>query len=222
MEFTIANFVQSMREKMYSAFPFELEEINKKKHANRPGHIRDVAFMNNQVITLDENTLMFEIGNTYAEERYPYYHILETAPYIRKRGRATDKTKGSQARIEYRGKRDYEKVSFNGKTYSKEYARNVRGQRNRRGQVSHWATDYMGRDYFINREADAYENIHYQYIEKMLNNFVLDSLAVEFGLKRARTQSTGLEEEYQAQSFDEHSSLADMVSAMIDSFDEGE
>lgn len=76
-----------------------------------------------------------------------------------------------------------------------EYRRNVRGSRNRLSQVSHWATDYKGDKIFINRDSNSYLNEHYQYIEKMLDNVVLDTIALEFGLKRARTEKTGLEEE---------------------------
>lgn len=206
---------------MYKSFPFENEEINKKKHSNRLGHIRDTAFRNNPTTIIDENTYVFEIGNVFAEERYPYYHILENTPYIRKSGRATKKSRGSQAKVENLGQRNYEKINWNGKTYSKEYSKNVRGSRDRTSKVSYWATDYMGRDYFLNREANSYKNEHYLYIENMLNMFILDNLAREFGLKRMRTQLSDLEEDYKAQVSDEHSLLVDMVSEMMSSF-EGE
>lgn len=215
MEFDITSFTKRIRELMYEQFPFENEDINQKKHAKRPEHIKDVAFKNNETMRLDDNTLVFEIGNPYAEEKYPYYHILEDAPAIRKRDRGTARTKGSQDKVAVAGgKRDYGRIDFNGKTFSKEYSRNVRGERNRRSNVSRWARDYMGRDYYINRDANAYENVHYQYIEKMLNTNILDTVALEFGLKRGRTQSTGLGEEYQAQQ-DEENQLVNI----LDSFD---
>lgn len=221
MEFVLSAFVDSLRNEMYRSFPYEHKEINDVKHPNRIGHIRDVAFMNNAPTMLDENTYAFEIGNTYAEEKYPYYHILENAPYIRKRGRATTKSRGSQAKVENVGKRNYEKINWNGKTYSKEYAKNVRGSRDRTSKVSYWATDYMGREYFLNREANSYKNEHYLYIENMLNMFILDNLAREFGLKRMRTQLSGLEEDYMSQVSDEHNSLVSMITNAISSF-EGE
>lgn len=196
-EFSLDLFTTRLRDVIYNAFPYEREELNLKKHEDRPGHIRDVAFKNNETIRLDENTLVFEIGNTYAEERYPYYHILQDAPYIRKRGKATSKTRGSQARIEYLGARDYNAITWNGKTYSREYQRNVRGKRSRLSNVSHWATDYNGNKYFINRDANSYLNVHYKYIENIMN-FNLMYLAIEFGLKQKRTEITGLEEDYSA------------------------
>lgn len=213
-------FVDSLRNEMYRSFPYEHEEINAKKHPNRIGHIRDVAFMNNAPTILDENTYVFEIGNIYAEETYPYYHILENTPYIRKRGRATTKSRGSQAIVE-KGKRNYEKINWNGKTYSKEYTRNVRGSRDRTSKVSYWATDYMGREYFLNREANSYRNDHYLYIENMLNMFILDNLAREYGLIRKRTIDSGFEEDYMSQVSDEHDSLVSMITDAISSF-EGE
>ena len=201
MEYEINSFVNRLRELMYARFPYEDEEINKRKHKNRLGHIRDVAFMNNPVVYVDENTLYFDIGNTNAEEKYPYYHILEDAPFIRKRGKGTEKTKGSQAKVEVvGGKRDYGRVSWNGKTYSKEYSRNVRG--NRATLMRFNADRYInigGKEYRINKTANYYENTHYKYIEKMLNGGVNTTLASEFDMKLGRTESTGLEEEYQMQ-----------------------
>lgn len=77
------------------------------KHGEFNEEIRDVAFKNNQTIVVSENEYTFDIGNEYAEEHYPYYHILEDAPYIRKRDRGTAKTRGSQAKVEKLGDRNY-------------------------------------------------------------------------------------------------------------------
>lgn len=165
------------------------------KHGDYNEEIRDVAFKNNPTIMVSENEYTFDIGNEYSEEHYPYYHILEDAPYIRKRNQATAKTRGSQAKVEKLGDRNYSFPTWNGKTFTQEYRRNVRGKRSRLGKVSHWTTDYNGDKIFINRESNSYLNEHYQYIEKMLNNTILDQVALEFGLKRGRTENTGLEEE---------------------------
>lgn len=198
MEFTIDSFTQRLRELMYNRFPYENDEMNILKHKDRNEHIRDVAFKNNQTISVSENEKVFEIGNDYAEQYYPYYHILEDAPYIRKRDRATDKTKGSQAKVEKLADRDYNKVSFNGKTYTREYARNVRGKRSRLSNVSYWASDGNGDKIWINRESNSYLNTHYQYIERMMNTSILDTLAMEFNLKKARTEITTLKEDFEA------------------------
>lgn len=211
MEYSIGSFTTLLRQLMYDRFPRENQIINLLKHKKRPLHIRDVAFNDNPTIYSD-NEAIFDIGNERAEREYPYYHILEDAPIIRKRGKSTAKTRGSQATIEDLGKRDYGRVKWNGKTFSKEYARNVRGSRNRRASVSHWATDYMGNDIFINREANAYENVHYKYIEKMLNGGILDELATTFGLTRKRTVDTGLGEEYAMQVDEGESIIAAITS----------
>lgn len=195
MEYNITDFTTQLRNLMYARFPYEHDSINLQKHKKRPKHIRDIAFMENEVMNTGDTTI-FEIGNEQSESEYPYYHILEDSPVIRKRGRGTTKTKGTQEMIKEKGKRDYGYVYWNGKTFTKEYSRNVRGSRKRLSSVSHWTTDYMGNDLFINREANSYLNVHYQYIEKMLNNGILDEIATMFNLKRARTVNSGLVEEF--------------------------
>lgn len=215
MEYTISEFTELIREYLYGLFPEENELENQKRHIGRLGHIKDVAFKNNPTIRLDDNSLMFEIGNQYAEERYPYYHILQDAPYIHKRGKGTDKSKGSQAKVQDLGSRNYNKINWNGKTYSKEYAKNVRGSRNRDDKVSRWVNGK-----FVNREATEYLNVHYQYIDKILD-YSLPFVAQFYGMKLMRKSNTGLEEDYQAQVDDEHTNLLNMVSEMISSY-EGE
>ena len=197
MEFELATFTQTLRDKMYNMFPRlpgrGFNPNGKPKHGQYNEEIRDVAFKNNQTIQVNDDQFTFDIGNEYSETHYPYYHILEDAPYIRKRNKGSEKTRGSQAKVE-KGKRDYGVIKWNGKTFSKEYRKNVRGKRNRIGKVSHWATDYNGNSIFINRDSKEYLNEHYQYIEKMLDIITIE-LASEFNLKTARVQKTGLEED---------------------------
>lgn len=213
MEYTLGSFTKRLRELMYDNFPrLEGRGFNPSgtpKHGEHNEEIRDIAFMNNPTFMIDENTNAFEIGNDYAEEYYPYYHILEDTPYIRKRNKATDKTKGSQAKVEKRSQRDYNIISFNGKTFSREYARNVRGKRNRLDQVSHWVTSADGKQVFVNRESNSYLNEHYHYIEKMMSNVILDQLAIEFGMRSGRTQITSLQEDYEALN------IVDIINSMV-------
>lgn len=213
MEFTIQAFTNRLRELMYTRFPYEPDAIKQKKHKKTPLHIVDVAFWKNPVITIDENTLTFDIGNEESERTYPYYHILEDAPVIRKRGKGTAKTRGSQAKVEDKGKRDYNRVTWNGKTLTKEYSRNVRGKRLNLSKISSYVVDGNGEVKFINREANAYFNTHYHYIEKMMNEQgILDILANEFGLTRKRTQSTGLLEDFLSQGDNEPSIVEAVMS----------
>lgn len=214
MEFSLGSFTKRLRELMYDRFPNLPERgfnpNGTPKHGEHNQEIRDVAFMNNATYMIDENTNAFEIGNEFAEEYYPYYHILEDAPYIRKRGKGTSKTKGSQAEIKELSKRDYNIISFNGKTYGREYARNVRGKRDRLASVSHWTTDSRGHKMWVNREASSYQNTHYHYIEKMMNGGILEQLALEFGLQQKRTQITGLQEDYEAMN------IVDIINSMTE------
>lgn len=215
MEFTLQAFTNRLRELMYTRFPYEPDYIKQRKHKKTPLHIVDVAFWKNPVITIDENTLTFDIGNEESEKTYPYYHILEDAPVIRKRGKGTTKTRGSQAKVEDKGKRDYNRITWNGKTLSKEYSRNVRGKRLDLTKISHYVVDGNGEVKFINREANSYLNTHYHYIEKMMNEQgILDILASDFGLTRKRTQDTGLLGDFLAQ---EDNDL-DIVEAVMSHF----
>ena len=176
-------------------------QSDREKHKGRePLKLKDAVMssMANSTI-FAENEISFNIGNEQMEKTHPYYHILENAPVIRKRGKGTDKSRGSQAKIEDVGQRDYERVSFNGKTFTKEYAKNVRGKRNRIDNVTHFVSDSRGNRKMINREAGAYQNVHYMYIEKILDSGILNTIAEEQGLKVMRKSNTGLAEEYFAQ-----------------------
>ena len=204
MEFEINLFSNRLGELLLESnlFPFMFdEELDKAKHPKRnPLHLKqEVKNCFEETRVANENVITFDLGSEKLERIYPYYHILEDSPVIRKRGKGTTKTRGSQAKVENLGQRDYGRVSWNGKTFTKEYSRNVRGQRNRTTNVSHWFEDYSGNMVFVNRQSNAYENRHYHYIENILNGSVLDRLAMEFGLKRARTIDSGLGEEYSLQ-----------------------
>jgi hypothetical protein len=179
------------------------------KHGRYNEEIRDVAFLDNPTFMLDLDSNAFEIGNDYAEEHYPYYHILEDSPYIHKRDKATSKTQGSQAKVEKKSQRDYNIISFNGKTFSREYARNVRGKRNRNDRVTYWKTNNAGIRNKENPDAKEYLNVHYHYIENMMNNVILDQLALEFGMKVGRTKLTSLQEDYEALS------IVDIINSMV-------
>lgn len=151
----------------------------------------------NSSMTKIQDMVTFDIGNEQMEKTHPYYHILENTPYIRKKDRGTAKTKGSQAKVENLGHRDYERVEWNGKTFKKEYSKNIRGSRNRLDSVSHFITDSKGNRKMINRESSSYLNEHYRYIERILDSGILVTLAEEQGLKLApRKIDTGLAEEY--------------------------
>ena len=214
-EFSLAEFTQDIRDNLYTNFPYENDAIKDVKHKNTPFHIRDIAFGNIPSV-VQGNTIYFDIGNDYAEEYYPYYHILEDAEVIRKRGRGTKLSKGSQDKVDVAGgKRDYGRINFNGQTYSREYRKNVRGERSRSSKATYNIVGSDGRVYKVNKNANYYKNIHYHYIERILNN-VLPWIAQKYHLRMGRTEVTNLVDEYQTQESESR------IRAIFDSFDEGE
>ena len=212
-EFNIVEFTELLREYLYGFFPYEDDDTNIKRHPKRPLHIRDIAFMYLPYKTdLSRNMITFDIGSDYAEEYYPYYHILQDAPYIRKRNRSSVKTGGSQAKVMDLKSRDYGRVRFNGKTYSKEYDRNVRGERKK-------ITDHMtkfdykyGKTIKIERDTNSYPNIHYKYIDNILD-IVVPQVAIMYGGIYVGKHGTSLAVDYQAQE------LANWLEESIDSTD---
>jgi hypothetical protein len=198
-EFDLESFTNRLRELFYDNFPYgsKTNPSGSQKHPKAPEHIRDVAFMRIPIIrSLD--TYTFDIGNQVSEEKYPYYHILEDSQVIHIRNKGTKKSKGSQELISDKKARDYGLVKWNGKTYSQEYKKNVRGSRSRLGKARRVFVTNDGQVYKINENANIYENIHYHYIEKMIDK-AIPVLCQEFNMKQKRTQSTGLADEYQLQ-----------------------
>lgn len=210
-EFSLDKFSNDIRQSLYDNFPFESDDVKMIKHATKPLHIRDIAL--GLVRTNNEQSRIFEIGNDYAEENYPYYHILEDSEVIRKKGRGTTKSKGSQANVEILKDRDYGRVSFNGKTFSREYRRNVRGKRSLAEKATQRVVGADGVVYKINKDAAYYKNIHFNYIERILDN-TLPWLAQENGLRMGRTQLTDLEVDYDEQGYE------NLITNIIKSFEE--
>lgn len=220
MEYNLDAFFNSLISYIGSSplFPYmKDEELDEKKHPKRnPLHLKDAIFNNAQPIH-SLNSITFDIGNAGLETTHPYYHILEQAQVIRKRDRGTTKSRGSQAKVQNVASRDYDRVNWNGKTFTKEYRRNVRGSRSLIGKASRWEDDK-----FINREANYYANVHYRYIENILESGILDMLAAEFGMRRMRTKDSGLGEEYLLQeSMDYGTDEASNIVNILSSF-EGE
>lgn len=197
MEYSLDALVDLIRQSIYNNFPYDPNSKN--------GNIRDIAFMNNPLISVDFGTdpyRMFDIGNEFAERTAPYYHILQDAQVIRKSGRGTKRSKGSQAKVEEISKRDYGKVSFNekSKTFYQEYHKNIRGQRSKASSATRFIK-LDGKTIKINRDSDYYLNIHYNYIDKILDEN-LPIIAETLGLKLRRKIDTGLKEENDLQGID--------------------
>lgn len=201
-EFNITSFVDSLQDLFLNnpAMPLSTLyymdasgrlQLNSKKHPNRsPLHLKDAIRDSFKTTTIfADNSCSFDLGNERMEKFHPYYHILENTKYIRKRDLGTEKTRGSQAKIEDVSKRDYEIVRWNGKTFSKEYTRNIRGSRNRDNNVTRRYGNVL-----VKREGNSYLNDHYMYIERIIDG-INPLLAATYGLKLMRTQKTGLEDE---------------------------
>ena len=197
--------MEAMKSYMRLAFPYMQDDIlDEKKHKHRdPLHLKDAVFDNLVVVpSANGNVLTFDIGNETLEVTHPYYHILQDAQVIRKAHRGTTKSKGSQDLINDKGKRDYGRVSWNGKTYTKEYSRNVRGSRSLLEKASHWGTNGTSR-VWENKDANYYANVHYKYLDRMFDEGgIAQKLANDFGLKLASKKSTGLKEEFNTQLVD--------------------
>lgn len=223
MEFTVGNFVEKLRQVIYDNFPYESDEKTIEKHPKRPLHIRDIAFGYLPSFNQPDGSIYFDIGSDYAEEYYPYYHILEDSEVIHIKYKGTKGSKGSQDRISDKAARNYGKVSWNGKIFSREYVKNVRGARSRAGKSRQYIVGSDGVVYKLNQDSTYYYNKHYKYIERILDQ-TLPFIAQDFGLKMQRTVITGLEEDYIAQEQETMAhdySEGDTILNILDSF-EGE
>lgn len=220
MEYNIDAFVERLLTLLKDNVPFENPETSKEKHPKRNGkQLRDLFEPTKATIIRNIDMRMFDIGGPMAETLMPHYHILQNSEVIRKKGRGTTTTKGSQAKIKPM-ERDYERVNWNGKTFSKEYTKNVRGERSKAAKILEPKLRYINGRYVedLRGVSNAYVNIHYKYIDRILDA-TLPYLASEMGLRAMRKKDTGLKEEYDMQKqeeLDERFSIVDI----FDSFDE--
>ena len=196
MEYNITLFTQTLLDLILNSdlFPYDKnEEGDRKRHPKRnPLHLNTVVRQETHIVGF-ENMESFEIGSDFLESEYPYYHILQNAPVIRKRGKGTNKSKGSQMFVADKGKRDYEQVHWNGKTFTKEYQRNVRGKRL---NLNNTTMHIDGQ--FINQSVPQYLNIHYKYIDNIVRQ-VAPKIAYKFGMKIDVVENSGLIDEFAEQ-----------------------
>lgn len=162
MDFELLTFINELRSLFAESMPYmENESLKESKHANTPLHIKDVALLNNNVVRVDDDTAYFHLGNEEAESLYPYYHILDTAQVIKKAGKGTIKSKGSQTGLPSKD-RDYNIYTIttdkSGKQHQNyEYRKNIRGKRSKI------------KDDGTAKDKDSYVNIHYNYVEDSLD-----------------------------------------------------
>ena len=233
MDFNIDSFTNRLMELIADNVPYETEESYDKRHKNRNGkRLKDLFSTNslqksdqnafNTTISQNINIRTVDVGGPMAEAIMPQYHILQQAQVIHKRGRATTKSKGSQDKVKPM-ERDYEKVTWNGKTFTKEYNKNVRGSRKRAEKLLSPKLRYTNGKYQIDDRynQNVYVNTHYKYIDKILDT-ITPWLAGEYGLKLSRKQDTGLQEEYNAQQNEELNERFGSIFDILNTHDIGE
>jgi hypothetical protein len=97
-------------------------------------HMKNVALKNNPIIMISPEIEYFELGNEYAEEKAPQYHILEDARKIKNPNMGTPQTLGTQRNVKDRKKRDYGKMTYLTQGTStwrgQEYRQSFRGRSN--------------------------------------------------------------------------------------------
>lgn len=207
MEFSLNNFTERLMQLIHSSklMPdmgsfytdrYGDVQSDAKKHPNRPTP-RDLRSqislsMSNSFVA-GETINTFDIGNNDMERNFPYYHILQQAPTIRKAHRGTTKTKGSESLYKNPAERDYERVHWNGKTFTKEYSRNVRGSR-----INLNKTQMHIDGQWLNTSSGQYLNTHYKYLDRICDE-VAQQLAKDFDIKLGRKRDTGLIEEFAMQ-----------------------
>lgn len=200
MEYNIDSFTERLRQLMRDNFPHELEDISKRKHPKRNGlQLKDMLDDNHSLITVNIDMRTFDLGSPMLEALAPHYHILQNSEIIKKRNRGTKTSKGSQGAESNLMLRDYERVSWNGKTFTKEYNKNVRGTRSKANKILEPKLKYVNGAYVEDTtNVSAYVNIHYKYLDRILDAIV-PYLAQDFGLRAMRKQDTGLKEEFEMQ-----------------------
>lgn len=205
MEYNIDTFTERLLEFLRDNVPFENPDLSRSKHPKRNGkQLRDLFDYNQVAITKNVDMRTFDIGSPMAEALMPHYHILQNSEVIRKKFRGTKNTKGSQDKENNLLMRDYERVNWNGKTFSKEYSKNVRGERSKARKIIEPKLRYTQGKYTIDERnvSMSYVNTHYMYIDRILDA-TLPYLASEMGLRAMRKMDTGLEEEFNIQQEEE-------------------
>jgi len=163
-------------------FPFDdgKRQAGQKPRPQFKPHMRNVALKNNPILVLNPDIQIFEIGNETAERTAPQYHILEDAKQIMNPYRGTRRSKGSQAKIQDKAKRDYSTM-IQGESstgYVQEYRQSFKeGRRNyqQAQDVLRIKGENMAYDkkYQKNNVPAKFRyNKHYAYIERILEKEV--------------------------------------------------
>jgi hypothetical protein len=156
-------------------FPFSDRRKTPPSKQFKP-HMRNVALKNNPIIVLSPEIQVFELGNEYAEEKAPQYHILEDSKKIKNPNRGTEQSLGSQRKVSEVRKRDYGKVTYlkggNIVEIGQEYRQSFRSRSNIWKENLRLSTKRFEQKWNKKRGLrvdNSYRyNIHFGYIERIL------------------------------------------------------
>jgi hypothetical protein len=166
-------------------FPFDdgKREAGQRPRPQFKPHARNVALKNNYITVVSPDVQVFELGNETAERTAPQYHILEDAKVIANPGRGTAKSRGSQAKITDKAKRDYsvEIPVANKTTTTQEYRPSFKEGRRNYDLIAdkQWKKE-SNRKVFKTQNKFRY-NKHYAYIERILEKET-PSIASDLGI----------------------------------------
>jgi len=141
-------------------------------------HMKNVALKNNPIIMISPEIEYFELGNEYAEEKAPQYHILEDSRKIKNPNMGTPQTLGTQRNVKDRKKRDYGKMTYLGQGLNlwrgQEYRQSFRGRSNIWKENLRISTKRFEQKWNKKRgyrvDNSFRYNEHYGYIERILED----------------------------------------------------
>lgn len=196
-------FAKDIRDLLIDNIPVESDENFLKKHIKRGKKLFQAVAEDSQsqIIPVGLNGYAFEMGSPNLELNFPHYHILEDAYTIKKRGKGTATSKGSQDKVADKSHRDYsawtvrenvrrnknpntgEMIESKTRSVYQEYRKNVRGSRKPKEKYA-LVRDASGNKVWAN-VSTSYVNRYYHYIEKAMD-IGLPFIAQKYGLRMKR------------------------------------
>jgi hypothetical protein len=168
-------------------YPFDTRTPQDKR---KKPHALNMALKPNSIYLISPEMNYFELGNPSAERLTPHYHILEDSRIIRMPRKGTEKSRGSQAGVRDRSKRDYSVLGYaqGTTTVVQEYRQQITRNYFGKGTKKTTPREYEKRKAVTNKNKRNYrQNIYFMYIEKLLENiapFIASSINAR--LKRER------------------------------------
>jgi len=173
----------AIQKELFESDLFPFDKTTPKNKRTKP-HMK-FALYNTNYTQISPTMAIFDLGNKYAEEKTPHYHILEDAKIIANPYQGTAKSRGSQSLVKNRGKRDYSitQLSSGSSPYmTQEYRESFGAGRRSYDKIADkvWAKE-SNRKRFETQNKFRY-NIHFAYIERILEK-TLPLIAPKLGLR---------------------------------------